>query len=340
MAAYDVDVNSPLTLVTGANGFTGAAVVRALLRRRRRVRAFIETGTTEENLAGLPIERAYGNLLDHPSLQAAMAGCQVLHDVAKDLGAAAMATGHYVRRESGPLGAQLHRAADPARDLERYKRDCETFYGNNLTGTTRTLLAAQAAGVRRIVYTSTMACIGTTPGRALSNETHGFNIWWPVNDYMRSKGFAEAVAQSFVAAGAPIVMVNPSWIVGPGEVFMTPVAQVVRDVMQGRAPTLAPAGINIVDVDDVGEGHVLAEAQGRVGERYILAGENVDYQDFLDAIADAAGVPRLPPVGEVPSAFPREFLFYDSAKARAELGWTARPLAETAARAVAWLQGR
>ena len=318
MAAYDVDVNSPLTLVTGANGFTGAAVVRALLRRRRRVRAFIETGTTEENLAGLPIERAYGNLLDHPSLQAAMAGCQVLHHVA----------------------ATFQFAADPARDLERYKRDCETFYGNNLTGTTRTLLAAQAAGVRRIVYTSTMACIGTTPGRALSNETHGFNIWWPVNDYMRSKGFAEAVAQSFVAAGAPIVMVNPSWIVGPGEVFMTPVAQVVRDVMQGRAPTLAPAGINIVDVDDVGEGHVLAEAQGRVGERYILAGENVDYQDFLDAIADAAGVPRLPPVGEVPSAFPREFLFYDSAKARAELGWTARPLAETAARAVAWLQGR
>lgn len=306
------------TLVTGANGFTGSAVVRALLRRGRKVRAFIERGTTEENLEGLQVERVHGNLLDQASLNEAMRGVDVLHHVA----------------------ATFQFAADPAVDLARYKADCETFYGNNLKGTTNALLAATTARVSRIVYTSTMACIGVAPGRQASDETMPFNIWHPVNDYMRSKGFAEYVAQSFAQAGAPIVMVNPTWIVGPGEVFMTPVAQVVRDVMRGCHPTLNPAGINIVDVDDVGEGHVLAEAHGRVGERYILAGENVEYRDFLDTISEAAGVPRLPPAPPAPSAFPPDFLFYDAGKARSELGFTSRPLPETVARAVGWLRAR
>ena len=310
--------NAALTLVTGANGFTGSAVVRSLLKRGRRVRAFIETGTTEENLQGLPVERIYGNLLDYSSLVEALRGVEIVHHVA----------------------ATFQFAADPGKDSERYKKDCETFYGNNLTGTTKFLLASQAARVKRIVYTSTMACIGVVPGRALSDETMPFNIWLPVNDYMRSKGFAENIAHSFVDAGAPIVMVNPSWIVGPGEVFMTPVAQVVRDVMRQQQPALYPAGINIVDVDDVGEGHILAELKGKIGERYILAGENVEYKDFLDMISDVASVPRLPDLPPSPSAFPRDFLFYDSTKARRDLGWSSRPLRETIGRAVNYLASR
>jgi len=107
-----------------------------------------------------------------------------------------------------------------------------------------------------------VACIGVAPGRELSNEIMPFDIWLPVNDYMRSKGFAEKIADSFVLTGAPIVMVNPTWIVGPGEGFMTPVAQVIRHVMRGQMPAINPAGINIVDVDDVADGHALAEEKG------------------------------------------------------------------------------
>ena len=236
------------------------------------------------------------------------------------------------------VAATFQFAADPATNPAQYREDCETFYGNNLVGTTRLLLAAQHARVRRIVYTSTMACIGVAPGRELSNETMSFDIWLPVNDYMRSKGFAEKIADSFVLTGAPIVMVNPTWIVGPGEVFMTPVAQVIRDVMRGRMPAINPAGINIVDVDDVADGHLLAEEKGRIGERYILGGENIDYPAFLDAIADAASVPRLSHDAAPPSAFPKEFLFYDSRKARRELGWSSRPLTDTIARSVAYMR--
>lgn len=307
-----------LTLVTGANGFTGSAVVRALLADGRAVRAMVEPGTSEENLINLDVEIIYANLLDHIALRTAVRGADVIHHVA----------------------ATFQFASDPSRDPEGYRRYCKTFYENNLIGTTNLLLAAQNEKVSRIVYTSTMACIGVAPGRALSDETMPFDIWLPLNDYMRSKGFAESIVQSFVASGSPVVVVNPSWIVGPGEVFMTPVAQVVQAVMNGRTPTLNPAGISIVDVDDVGLGHVLAEKHGRIGERYILAGENVEYQHFLDEITRAAHAPRVITRVDPVSAFPAEFLWYDSSKARQELGWTARPLRETVERAVNYLRHR
>lgn len=307
-----------LTLVTGANGFTGSAVVRALVADGRTVRAMVEPGTSEENLYGLDVEIIHANLLDHDALRRAVYGADVVHHVA----------------------ATFQFAADPGRDPSGYRRDCRTFYENNLIGTTNLLLEAQSAKVSRIVYTSTMACIGVAPGRALSDETMPFDLWLPLNDYMRSKGFAERVVQSFVASGSPVVVVNPSWTVGPGDVFMTPVAQVVQDVMNGRTPALNPAGISIVDVDDVGLGHVLAEKHGRVGERYILAGENVEYQQFMDEITRAAHVPPVITRVDTTSAFPAEFLWYDSSKARQELGWTTRSLRETVERAVEYLQQR
>ncbi len=305
-----------VTLVTGANGFTGSAVVRALLKRGRKVRAFVESGTSEANLKGLGVEVVHGNLRDLESVRRAMKGVDCLHHVA----------------------ATFQFAANPEADPAQYKADCAMLYGNNLTGTTQTLLAAQEAQVKRIVYTSTMACIGVALGRELSNETMPFDIWIPLNDYMRSKAFAESVVNSFTAAGLPIVQVNPTWTVGPGEVFLTPVAQTILRVIRGQQPQLSPAGINIVDVDDVGEGHVLAEEKGRVGERYILGGENVLYSDFLNEISRAAGVPELPEAETAPSSFPKDFLWYDSTKARTELGWSSRPLAETVARAVQYLR--
>ena len=307
-----------LTLVTGANGFTGSAVVRALLSEGRQVRAMVQPDTTEENLVGLDVEIVHANLLDHHALRSAVSGADIIHHVA----------------------ATFQFAADPIRDPAGYRRDCKMFYDINLIGTTNLLLAARQSTAKRIVYTSTMACIGVAPGRALSDETMPFDIWLPVNDYMRSKGFAENVVHSFIASGSPVVMVNPAWIVGPGEIFMTPVAQVVKSVMEGRRPILNPAGISIVDVDDVGAGHVLAEKLGRIGERYILAGENVEYQVFLDEITRAAGVSRVVTQVDPNSAFPPEFLWYNSTKARKELGWTSRPLRETVERAVAYLRNQ
>jgi len=307
-----------LTLVTGANGFTGSAVVRALLAEGRKVRAMVEPGTTEENLSGLAVEMVHANLLDHQALRAALKGIDIVHHVA----------------------ATFQFARNPKDNPDGYKNDCRMFYDNNVIGTTNLLLEARSAGVSRILYTSTMACIGVAPGRALSDETMPFNIWLPVNDYMRSKGFAEDVVRSFVATGSPVVIVNPVWIVGPGEVFMTPVGQVVKSVMEGRRPLLNPAGISIVDVDDVGAGHVLAEKHGRIGERYILAGENVEYQDFLDEITRAAGVARVITEVDPNSAFPPEFLWYNSEKARRQLGWTSRPLRQTVERAVAYFRSR
>jgi len=305
-----------MTLVTGANGFTGSAVVRALLKRGRKVRAFIESGTDERNLDGLDVEKVYGNLLDFSSLQAALENVDVLYHVA----------------------ATFQFAADPAVDPDQYKADCQMLYGNNLTGTTQILLAAQQAGVRKIVYTSTMACIGVAPGRQLSDETMPYDIWLPVNDYMRSKGFAEAVVHSFVRAGLPIVMVNPTWTVGPGDINRTPIARTIQGVIQGRQPAVSPAGINIVDVDDVGEGHVLAEERGRLGERYILGGDNVPFPQFLNEISRAAGVAPLSEEEAAPSSFPKDWLWYDSTKAQTELGFRARPMPETVQRAVEYFR--
>jgi len=236
------------------------------------------------------------------------------------------------------VAATFQFAADHMTDPARYRADCEKLYSDNLVGTTHLMLAAQEARVSKIVYTSTMACIGVAPGQELSNETMPFDIWLPLNDYMRSKAFAERVVQSFVEMGAPVVIVNPTWTVGPGEVFMTPVAQTIRSVIQGRQPSLSPAGINIVDVDDVGEGHCLAEERGRIGSRYLLAGENVPYSDFLNEISEAAGVPPLPVVESAPSSFPKDYLWYDSALARKELGWSSRPLRATVKRAVEYLK--
>jgi len=141
-----------LRLVTGANGFTGSAVVRALLRRGRAVRAFVEVGTSEQNLEGLGVEIVRGNLLDLESIRDALRGVSVIHHVA----------------------ATFQFAADPSLDPLRYRADCEKLYGDNLVGTTNLMLAAQEARVSKIVYTSTMACIGVAPGKELSNETMPF----------------------------------------------------------------------------------------------------------------------------------------------------------------------
>jgi dihydroflavonol-4-reductase len=305
-------------LVTGANGFTGAAVVKSLLNKGYKVKAMILPGTEESNLDGLNVEKVYGNILDKEFLDSVMSDVDVVHHVA----------------------AIFDFAASPFVDLRKYEFDCSRFYKNNLEGTISVMLSAMKAKIKRIVYTSTMACIGTTPGRALSNEENMYNIWYPVNDYMRSKGFAEAAVYQFIEAGLPVVIVNPTWTVGPGEVNLTPVGEVIFDVMNGFPPKITPAGINIVDVDDVGAGHVLAQELGKIGERYILGGENVEYDKLIEKIRYFSGLSDKIAFEDKKTDFPKEFLWYNSEKARSELGWNSRPIDDTLIRAISWLKSK
>jgi len=307
---------SNTTLVTGANGLTGSAVVRSLLKQGRSVRALVLPGTSEKNLQGLDVDIVYGNILDYDVMCQALDGCEYLHHVA----------------------AIFSFARDMDADDAGYREDVSELYSSNLEGTTTVLLAAQRHKLKRIVYTSTMACIGVAPGKQLSDEGWGFSIWNPLNDYMRSKYFAEQVAWKFVKAGLPIVSVNPTFTMGPGDIVPTPVGGIVKDLVEDRAPKIAPAGVNIVDVDDVGEGHVLAERHGKVGERYILGGHNVVFPEFVQRVRELAGKPAPSGQDSVLASFPKDYLWYDTAKAETELGFSQRTLDETITRTIDWFR--
>src|SRR5215475_1308246 len=230
-------------LVTGATGFVGAAVARALLREGWEVRALARKGSDRRNLQPVPVEVFEGDLGDSASLAAAVAGCEALFHVAADY----------------RLGA-----FDP-----------EQLYRTNVEGTRNILNAARDAGVRRVVYTSSVATIGIpkdgTPGTEASPST----VADMIGHYKRSKFLAEEVAREAASGGIPVVIVNPSTPVGPGDVKPTPTGQLIVEAASGRMPAFVDTGLNIVHVDDVAAGHLLAEERGSIGERYILGGENL-----------------------------------------------------------------
>ncbi len=315
MRFKDKDMSNT-TLVTGANGLTGAAVVRALLKQGRKVRALVMPGTSERNLQGLDVDIVYGNILDYKTMCQVLEGCKYLHHVA----------------------AVFSFARDMNTDNLGYQEDVNELYSSNLEGTTSILLAAQRHNLKKIVYTSTMACIGVAPGKQLSDETWGFNIWNPLNDYMRSKYFAEQVVWKFVDAGLPIVSVNPSFTMGPGDIGPTPVGGIVKDLLEDREPKIAPAGVNIVDVDDVGEGHVLAELHGKLGERYILGGQNVVFPEFVQRVRELAEKQVSSVQDDILASFPKDYLWYDITKAERELGFSPRPLDDTIRRTIDWFR--
>ena len=305
-----------LTLVTGANGLTGSAVVRALLSRKRRVRALVLENSDERNLEGLDVEIFHGDITCYKTMCRAMEGCDCVYHVA----------------------AEFTFARDMTTDATGYPADAESLYRNNLDGTTAVMLAARSSDVRKLVYTSTMATIGTTPGETASNEDHPFNIWIPLNDYMRSKYFAEQVVWKFMDAGLPVVVVNPTFTMGPGDINPTPVGSIVSDLLAGEEPKVSPAGVNIVDVDDVGEGHVLAEIRGTIGERYILGGHNVVFREFLSRVRELAGMPLGTDEVSGLTCFPRDYLWYETEKAKRVLGFSPRALDETIERSIAWFR--
>jgi dihydroflavonol-4-reductase len=319
-------------LVTGATGFVGAAVARALLTDGWQVRALVRSGSDRRNVAALAVEQVEGDLTDSASLQRALAGCEAAFHVAADY------------RLWAPQPQELYRT--------------------NVDGTGHLLEAAVRAGVRRIVYTSSVATVGIPPGGDAGGEDTPVSLADMIGHYKRSKFLAEERAREAAARGVPVVIVNPSTPIGPGDVKPTPTGQIVLDAARGRTPAYVDTGLNIVHVDDVAAGHLLAFHRGRVGERYILGGEDMTLQQILTLIAQLVGRSppriRLPHAAVLPVAYVSELyarltgrptrvtvegvrmarkrMFFSSAKAVRELGYRWRPPSEAFADALRWFR--
>ncbi len=237
------------SLVTGASGFLGWHVARVLVERGHRVRALVRPGSRVE---GLDVETVTGDLRDPASLERAAAGC----------------------------GLVFHVAAD----YRLWARDPRELYRSNVEGTRNLLDAARRAGVERVVYTSTVGCIGIPHG-GVGDENTPVSLDDMAGDYKRSKFLAEQVALEFARAGLPIVIVNPTAPVGDHDVKPTPTGKIVLDFLNGDMPAFIDTGLNIVDVRDTAEGHLLACERGRPGERYILGSENLTLAEILQMLA-------------------------------------------------------
>lgn len=320
------------TLVTGATGFVGSAVVRRLLDSGHDVRALVRPTGDRRNLAGLPIDIVTGDLREPDSLTAALHGCDALFHVAAD--------------------------------YRLWVRDDREMYATNVEGTRHLMKAAGEAGVRRIVYTSSVAVLGHAAGGRPADETAEARVDDMIGPYKRSKFLAEQAVRELADQGLPVVIVNPTAPVGPRDVKPTPTGRMIAQAAAGRLPAYVETGLNIVDVDDVAEGHLLAFERGRVGRRYILGGDNMTLREILGAIARSAGrrAPRIrlpygcalaiacgaeawaslfggEPIANLDSVrMARAPMFFASSRARVELGYQARPATEALARAVAWFR--
>lgn len=321
------------TLVTGATGFVGAAVVRALVRAGEDVRVLARASSDLRNLDGLSVQRVEGDLRDKASLLRALDGCRRLYHVAA----------HYA------LWAQ-----DPT-----------IFYDINVTGTRNLLEAAGTVGLERTVYTSTIGAIGLPSDGGVGTETTPVSLDQMAGDYKRSKFLAEQEVHRLAKAGLPVVIVNPSAPVGAGDIKPTPTGQMIVDFMKGRMPAYIDTGMNLIDVDDVAAGHLLAMAKGRQGERYILGNRNLMLRDIFELLSRLTGVPaptiKLPRLAILPLAYANKWIadyitrqppriplegvkmakyrmHYDCSKAVRELGLPQPPVEIALDKAVRWFR--
>lgn len=323
------------TLVTGASGFVGSAILRALLEAGHDVRALVRESSDRRNLDGLRADVVIGDLRDRASLERALRGCEALFHVAAD--------------------------------YRLWARRPETIYENNVTGTRQILEAAGEAGVRRIVYTSSVAALGLPKHGGAGDEETPVTLADMIGHYKRSKFLAEEEVRRLVLKGLPVVTVNPSAPVGPRDIKPTPTGRMIVEAAAGRMPAYVETGLNVVHVDDVAKGHLLAFEKGEVGRRYVLGGENLTLREILERLAALTG--RGGPKFRIPRGFvlsvaavaqtwtrisggdqpfvtidsvrmSKKQMFYSSDRARKELGYRPRP-AETALRdAVAWFAER
>jgi dihydroflavonol-4-reductase len=316
-------------LVTGASGFLGWHVARVLLERGYRVRALLRPGSRVD---ALDVEPFSGDLRDADSLSRAAAGCSLVFHVAAD--------------------------------YRLWAKDPRELYRSNVDGTRNLLEAAVHAGVERVVYTSTVGCIGI-PSTGVGDENTPVALDEMAGDYKRSKFQAEQIALEFARTGLPVVVVNPTAPVGDHDVKPTPTGKIVLDFLKGDMPAFIDTGLNVVDVRDTAEGHWLACERGKIGERYILGSENLTLAQIFEklaritkrkapsvrlpyAVAYCAGAcstawanltgmePRVP-MDAVRMA--RKKMWVTHEKARRELGFNPGPADQALARAVEWFSG-
>lgn len=313
-------------LVTGASGFLGWHVARLLLDEGYPVRALVRKGSA---VPGLAVETCEGDLKDARSVQRAIQGCDYVFHVAAD--------------------------------YRLWARHPEEIFETNVRGTAQLLELASIEGIERFVYTSTVGCIGI-PADGFGTEESPVDVSQMAGAYKESKFLAEEVVLRMAGQGFPVVIVNPTAPVGERDAKPTPTGRIILDFLRRRMPAYIDTGLNVVDVEDVARGHLLAFEHGVAGERYILGGENLTMREILQSLADESGLPaprwKLPYgvamgyaalstagaflTGKTPRApldavrMARKKMFVSSAKAERELGYRPAPVRQGLAKAVRW----
>ncbi|MDH3691254.1 MAG: NAD-dependent epimerase/dehydratase family protein [Gammaproteobacteria bacterium] len=322
------------TLITGATGFVGSAVARELIRAGHELRTLTRASSDQTNLTGLAVESVTGDLTDRSSIEKAIKGCKALFHVAAD--------------------------------YRLWSHNPNDIYRTNVNGTMHLMMAALEAGVERIVYTSSVATLGINRDRSPANEETPVNLEDMIGHYKRSKFMAEREVQRLIQErGLAAVIVNPSTPIGPRDVKPTPTGRMIQEAVRGSTPAYVDTGLNIVHVDDVARGHLLAYQRGTVGERYVLGGTNMSLKEILTQIARIVGrrppLIRLPHNAVLPVAYisqswarlrsageprvtvegvrlARKFMYFSSAKAERALGYQAGPAYKALQDAVEWFQ--
>jgi dihydroflavonol-4-reductase len=319
--------------ITGATGFLGSHVARVLCDQGATLRLLVRATSNLKNLQGLNAETVTGDLRDPGSLEKAMAGCDTVFHVAAD--------------------------------YRLWVRDPQEMYRSNVEGTRALLQAARRNGVRRLVYTSSVATIGFTTNGSPADEDFPVSLSDMIGHYKRSKFMAEQVALEAGRGGMHVVTVNPTTPVGEGDVKPTPTGRIVLDFLKRKFPAYVETGLNLVDVRQCALGHLAALERGQPGHRYILGGENLTLKEILDKLGDITGLPsprvKLPYIfafatgvidetitGRMLNKEPRatvdavrmgkKMMFATSAKAERELGWKIVPVNDALRRAVQWFR--
>ncbi|PON18006.1 NAD-dependent dehydratase [Candidatus Entotheonella serta] len=319
-------------LVTGATGFVGANIVRALLDAGEAVRVLVRGQSSTRNIKGLPVDIAYGDLRDVASLQTALDGCHTLYHAAA----------HY----------------------NLWTPQVDDVYAINVEGTVNLLRATLTCGLERVVYTSSVATLAASPDGTPVDETHPLALEAAVGHYKRSKILAEQQAMRLCEQGLPLVIVQPSAPIGPWDVKPTPTGKMVVDFLRGKMPAYLDTGLNLIDVRDVAQGHVLAAQHGKIGERYILGHCNLSLRAILERLAEVSGLraprvrmpygvalaagyvsegwaavtrrpPAIPLVGVRLARYP---MYFSAEKAVRELGLPQSPIRDALQSAVQWFR--